>query len=380
MLPGHFKNKNYQMIRFSTVLFLLALPVMLKAQNKTINVATSAAPFLRISPDARAGGMGEIGLATSADVNASFYNLSKIVFNKDANGISANYTPWLREISTNIYLATITGYHKLDETQTVSGSLRYFSLGNLQFSDVSGNPLGSSSPKEFSLEGGYARKLTDKLSIALAARYIYSKLASGTANNSLISYKAGNAFGVDISVFYNGVTEGGKGIAIGGTLTNLGSRVNYSNNSTSKEYLPANFGVGAAYTMPLEEGHKVQFGLDLNKLLAPIPPTDSAGISNYYNYNVLKSYFKSFGGDNGGLKAFQVSMGAEYSYKDEFFFRAGCFYEDKYHGGRNYITTGVGYKYTTAMFNIAYVVPSGSGVTKSPLSNTLRFGVSVTIP
>lgn len=353
---------------------------MLKAQNKTINVATSAAPFLRISPDARAGGMGELGLATSADVNASFYNLSKIVFNKDANGVAASYTPWLREISSNIYMATVTGYHKLDETQTVSGSLRYFSLGNLQFSDVSGNPLGSSSPKEFSLEGGYARKLGDKLSIALAARYIYSKLASGAANNSLTSYKPGNAFGMDISVFYNGVAEDGKGIAFGSTLTNLGSRINYSTNAVSKEYLPANFGIGAAYSLPLTDGHKFQFGLDLNKLLAPVPPTDSAGVANYYNYSVLKSYFKSFGGDNGGLKAFQISLGTEYSYKDQFFVRLGCFYEDKYHGGRNYMTTGVGYKYTTAMFNIAYVVPSGSGVTKSPLSNTLRFGVTVAIP
>jgi hypothetical protein len=370
----------YQMMRFLIVLFLFWMPLMLKAQNKTINVATSAAPFLRISPDARAGGMGELGLATSPDVNASFYNLSKIVFAKEANAVAASYTPWLRDISSNIYLATVTGYHKLDETQTVSGSLRYFSLGNLQFSDAFGNALGSSSPKEFSLEGGYARKLTEKVSIALAARYIYSKLASGNANNSMTNYKAGNAFGVDISVFYNGVTEEGKGIAVGATLTNLGSRVNYSSNSASKEYLPANFGVGAAYSLPLEEGHKIQFGLDLNKLLAPTPPADSAGISNYYNYNVLKSYFKSFGGNSGGLKAFQVSMGAEYSYKDQFFARLGCFYEDRFHGGRNYMTTGLGYKYSTTMFNIAYVVPSGSGVSKSPLSNTLRFGVSVTIP
>lgn len=353
---------------------------MLKAQNKTINVATSAAPFLRISPDARAGGMGELGIATSPDVNASFYNLSKIVFNKDANAVSASYTPWLRAISTNIYLATVTGYHKLDETQAVSGSLRYFSLGNLQFSDVSGNALGSSSPKEFSLEAGYARKLTEKLSIALGARYIYSKLASGNANNSMTNYKAGNAFGVDISVFYNGVTEEGKGIAVGGTLTNLGSRINYSTNATLKEYLPANFGVGAAYSLPLEDGHKIEFGLDLNKLMAPVPPTDSAGITTYYDFSVVKSYFKSFGGENGGLKAFQVSMGGEYSYKDQFFARLGCFYEDRYHGGRNYMTVGFGYRYSTAMFNIAYVVPAGSGVTVSPLSNTLRFGVSVTIP
>jgi hypothetical protein len=376
------------MIRFSFRSAALAvlfggMPMMIQAQgfSKILNVATSAAPFLRISPDARAGGMGEIGIATSPDANAAFYNLSKTIFNTSPNAVAASYTPWLRDISSNIYLATVSGYHKLDETQAVSGSLRYFSLGNLQFADVSGNPLGSSHPREFALEGGYSRKLSEHLSIALGARYINSKLASGAANNSLTTYKAGNAFGMDISMFYTEVTEDGKGFSAGGTLTNLGSRVNYSSNSTSKEYLPANLGLGVAYALPLEDDKsKFQFGLDLNKLLTPVAPTDSADIADYYKYSVMKSYFKSFGGDNGGLKAFQLSIGTEYSYNDEFFIRAGYFYEDKYHGGRNYLTTGVGYKYQTAMINIAYVVPSGSGITKSPLSNTLRFGVTVTIP
>jgi hypothetical protein len=363
-----------------TVLIAMSFPLIMQAQNKILNVATSAAPFLRISPDARAGGMGEIGIATSPDASAAFYNLSKIVFNTPKHEVAASYTPWLRDISSNIYLATLTGYHKLDDVQTVSASLRYFSLGNLQFADVSGNALGSSHPREFSFEGGYARKLGDKFSIALAARYINSKLASGAANNSLTMYKAGNAFGVDISAFYNMVNEEGKGLAAGITLTNMGSRINYSNNSTSKEYLPANFGLGVAYSLPMDADSKFHFGLDMNKLLAPVPPTDSTGIANYYEYNVLKSYFKSFNASNGGMKAFQVSLGGEYSYKEEFFIRAGYFYEDKYHGGRNYITTGVGYKYQTARINIAYVVPSGSGITKSPLSNTLRFGISVTIP
>lgn len=375
------------MIKFSyrsaavAVVFAIGMPMFVHAQNKTINVATSAAPFLRVSPDARAGGMGEIGIATTPDANASFYNLSKVIFNEANHGVGASYTPWLRDISSNIYLATLTGYHKLDENQAISGGLRYFNLGNLQFSDMQGNVLGSSRPREFSLEAGYVRKLGDKLSIALAARYIYSKLASGTASNSLVSYKAGNAFGMDVSVFYNMVNEEGEGLSLGATLTNLGSRVNYSNNSTSKEYLPANFGIGGAYTLPVDEKSKFQFGIDLNKLLAPVPPKDSAGIANYYNYNVVKSYFKSFGSDNGGLRAFQVSLGTEYSYQDEFFVRLGYFLESKYHGDRNYVTTGIGYKYESyGMINIAYVVPSGSGVTRSPLSNTFRFGITVNIP
>jgi hypothetical protein len=375
------------MIRFSfrsaalALVFAIGTPMMVQAQNKSINVASSAAPFLRVSPDARAGGMGETGIATAPDANASFYNLSKVIFIEADHGVGASYTPWLRDISSNIYLATLTGYHKLDDNQAISGGLRFFNLGNIQFSDVQGNPLGSSKPREFSLEAGYVRKLGDKLSLALAARYIYSKLASGTASNSLVSYKAGNAFGVDLSVFYNMKNEEGKGLALGATLTNLGSRVNYSNNSTAKEYLPANFGIGAGYSLPVDEKSKFQFGLDLNKLLAPVPPRDSAGIANYYNYNVLKSYFKSFSADNGGIKAFQMSLGTEYSYQDEFFIRLGYFMEDQYHGDRNYLTTGLGYKYEEmGMINIAYVVPSGSGITKSPLSNTFRFGITVNIP
>lgn len=368
--------------RSAAFAFLLAtgLPAILQAQDKTLNVATSAAPFLRVSPDARAGGMGDMGIATQADANAPFYNLSKIAFAEAPNSLAVSYVPWLREVSNKIYLATVSGYHKLDDDQAISGSLRYFNLGNVQFADALGNALGSSSPREFSLEGGYARKLGEHFSLALGARYIYSKLASGNANNSGVNYKAGNAFGVDLSMTYNMVDEEGKGLTMGATITNLGSRVNYSNNSTSKEYLPSNFGLGATYRLPMEEGHKITFGMELNKLLTPVVPNDSAGIASYYDYSVVKSWFKSFSSANGGFKSFQVSLGGEYSFNDQFFVRAGYFWEDKTHGDRKYVTTGLGYKYGSAMINVAYIVPSGNGFNRSPLSNTLRFGATVDLP
>jgi hypothetical protein len=362
------------------IMCALGTPALVQAQTKSINVATSAAPFLRISPDARAGGMGEIGLATTPDANAAFYNLSKVVFTDAPTGLAASYTPWLRAVSSNIYLATITGYHHLNNNEAISASLRYFSMGNIQFADIAGNPLGSSKPREFSLEGGYARKLGEHLSLALGARYIYSKLASGNANGSSTSYKPGNAFGMDVSVFYRMLDENGKGLALGAAITNLGSRVNYSNNSNTKEFLPANFGIGATYALPVDEDNKLTFGLDLNKALTPVPPADSAGIADYYSENVVKGLFKSFGSLNGGIKSFQISAGAEYSYKDQFFLRAGYFYEDPTHGDRNYVSAGVGYKYNNLMFNVAYIVPSGSGVTRDPLSNTLRFGVTLNLP
>jgi hypothetical protein len=383
-LQGLYKTTEMIRICFRSAalvsLLATSVPVILHAQDKTINVASSAAPFLRISPDARAGGMGEMGIATSSDANAPFYNLSKIVFAEAPNSLAVSYVPWLREISNKIYLATVSGYHKLDDNQAVSGALRYFNLGNIQFADVSGNALGSSKPREFSLEAGYARKLGNRLSLALGARYINSRLASGNANNSGVNYKAGNAFGVDISMMYNAVNEDGKGVVTGATITNLGSRVNYSNSSTSKEYLPSNFGAGVVYNLPMQEGHKVSFGMELNKMLTPVIPVDSAGIASYYDYSVVKSWFKSFSSTNGGLKSFQVSLGCEYSYHDQFFLRTGYFYEDKYHGDRNYLTTGVGYKYGAATINVAYIVPSGSGTTRSALSNTLRFGATVELP
>lgn len=362
------------------VLCAMGMPTLLHAQDKTLNVATSAAPFLRISPDARAGGMGEIGLATAPDANASFYNLSKIVFTQAPTGLAASYTPWLRAISSNIYLVTLSGYHHLNENEALSASIRYFNMGDIQFADIAGNPLGSSKPREFSLEGGYARKLGDHLSLALGARYIHSKLASGNANNSGTVYKPGNAFGADVSMFYNMVDESGKGLAVGVALTNLGSRMNYSNNSNTKDFLPANFGAGVSYSMPMDGGSRFMFGLDINKALTPVPPSDSAGIAGYYSDNVVKGLFKSFGSLNGGLKSFQISAGTEYSYNDEFFIRLGYFYEDATHGDRNYLSTGLGYKYENLMINLAYIVPSGSGVTRSPLSNTLRLGITMTLP
>jgi hypothetical protein len=374
------------MIHFSFRLAALAalctmgMPAMLQAQDKTLNVATSAVPFLRISPDARAAGMGETGIATAPDANGVFYNLSKIVFAKSPNGIAASYTPWLRDLTGGMYLATLTGYHQLDDQQAISGSLRYFNLGKMQFADIYGNELGSSNSREFSLEGGYARKLGKRLSLALGARYIYSKLASGTANNSGTVYKPGNAFGVDISMFYNAVNEEGKGFAAGAAITNLGSRINYSNNLQAKEFLPANFGAGISYSVPMEGGSKFQFGLDVNKALTPVPSADSAGIADYYNMGIVKSWAKSFNSPDGVLKSFQVSLGTEYSYNDQFFLRAGYFYEDETHGGRRYVSTGIGYRYKTAMVNISYIIPSGNGINRSPLSNTLRFGVVLDLP
>jgi hypothetical protein len=345
-----------------------------------INVVTSAVPFLRISPDARAGGMGDVGIATSPDANSAFWNLAKTPFSKSSKSISATYTPWLKDLGLNdVYLASLAGYYKLDEEQALSSSIRYFSLGNIQFTDFAGNDLQAFRPREFSIDFGYSRKLSDKLGLGVALRYINSNLAGGQALNG-VTYKAGNAVAGDISLFHQGTDATGKGLNWGVTLSNLGSKISYTSDAQQKDYIPANLGIGIAHTSVFDETSKLTFGLDINKLLVPTPPAlgDSAALVDYRSKSVISSWASSFGdaGSFGNeLKEFQASIGAEYSYNDQFMVRAGYFYEDRNKGNRKYFTMGAGIKYNVFGLNFSYLIPSGNGVNRNPLSNTLRFSL-----
>jgi hypothetical protein len=351
-------------------------------QTNNLNVTTTAVPFLRISPDARAGGMGDLGVATSPDAASTFYNQSKIPFAKKDIGIGLTYTPWLKDLGLNdVYLLAASGYKKLDDLQAVTASIRYFSLGNIQFTDFSGNELGSGHPREFSVDLGYTRKLGDKLSVGLAGRYIYSNLASGYAASGS-TYQPGKTFAADISLFYHGVTEDKGGWNFGLALTNLGGKIGYTNSATDKDYIPSDLGLGATYTMVFNEDNKVMFGIDMHKLLVPVPPQpsgsdsiDQVNLDNYHNQSITSSWFSSFSGENQ-FKSLQFSLGGEYSYQDQFFFRAGYYYEDPSKGDLKYFSLGIGVKYNVMGLNFSYLVPSGSGTNRNPLSNTLRFGLT----
>ncbi|HXB07204.1 MAG TPA: type IX secretion system outer membrane channel protein PorV [Puia sp.] len=350
--------------------------------TNSLNVTTTAVPFLRISPDARAGGMGDLGVATTPDAASTFYNQAKIPFAKKDLGIGLTYTPWLKDLGLNdVYLLALSSYKKLDDQSALSASIRYFSLGNIQFTDFNGNELGSGHPREFSFDVGYSRKLSDKLGIALAGRYIYSNLASGYAASGS-TYQPGKTFAADISLYYHGVTEDKGGWNYGLALTNLGGKIGYTNSAVEKDYIPADLGLGASYTAVFNEDNKVMFGLDIHKLLVPVPPAatgndtvDNANIANYHNKSITGSWFSSFGGENQ-FKTLQFSLGAEYAYQDQFFFRAGYYYEDPTKGDRKYFSVGVGLKYNVMGLNFSYLVPSGSGTNRNPLSNTLRFGLT----
>lgn len=366
----------------------------LRAQNpddpRTINVVTTAVPFLRISPDARAGGMGDLGVATTPDANSSFWNLGKTPFAATKYGVALTYTPWLKDLGLNdVYLLSAAGYYQLDDLQALSASIRYFSLGSIQFTDGAGNNFGEGRPREFGIDVGYSRKLSDRIGIGVALRYINSNLVGGFADQSNI-YQAGNAVAGDLSFFYTGANDVGQGWNFGGTLTNLGSKIGYTKDATQKDYIPASLSVGTTYRKVFDENNSIQFGVDVHKLLVPTPPSYVTGGDNpdsvneeinkkYRDQGVLSSWFSSFNDAPGGfseeLKEFQVSVGAEYSYNDQFFVRTGYFYENKDKGNRKYFTVGVGVKYNVFGLNFSYLVPSGSGVNRNPLSNTLRFGL-----
>ncbi len=378
------KNASLKLIAMA---ILAGNAISVHAQTNSINVVTTAVPFLRISPDARSGGMGDVGIATTPDANSSFWNQAKIPFALSKAAIGVSYTPWLKGLGLNdVYLASLAGYYQLDETQAISASLRYFSLGNIQFTDALGNDLNSYRPREFGFDVGYSRKLSDKLGLGIALRYINSSLANGTYNGQ--SYKPGSAVAGDISLFHDGTGSdpNASGLNWGIALHNLGSKISYTNDATQKDYIPANLGIGVAYTKVFDETSKATFGLDINKLLVPTPPlitgntsTDAANIAKYRNKGVLSSWVSSFGDAPGGfseeLREVQVSLGAEYMYNNQFAFRAGYFYEAPTKGNRQYFTIGAGINYNMYGLNFSYLIPSGGGVNRNPLANTIRFSL-----
>jgi hypothetical protein len=363
------------------ILLFCGLPFAVKAQPvQKINVVTSAVPFLRISPDARSGGMGDIGVATSPDPVAGLLNMGKVAFNQSSSGITATYTPWLNSLVDDVFLASLAGYYKFADDQAISASVRYFSLGEIEFTDFSGAPIKTEKPREFGIDVGYSRKLNAKNGIGIALKYINSNLAGGFTQGGT-TYKTGSAVAADLGWYNTGKNAAGQGWSFGVALTNLGSKISYTNNANAKDFIPANLGLGTSYTRVFNSQNEITFGLDLNKLLVPTPPSDTtlASLNEYRNKSVVGSWFSSFGdapdGFNEEIKEFTIGVGAEYWYNHQFALRAGYFFENKTKGNRRFFTTGVGLKYNIFGFNFSYLIPTGSGVTRNPLSNTLRFSV-----
>lgn len=364
-------------LRFTKVI----LPVMLLiigtnlsfAQAERENPITTAVPFLRLSADARAAAMGDVGVATNPDANSSFYNGSKTAFNEKKFGIGVTYTPWLSELDmTDLYQVALSGFYKLDNNQALSLGFRNFSMGNFIFTDDAGQSIKSFKPNDLAVELGYSRKLSDKFGIGLTGRYIHSRLADNTGSNG--TYKDGNAIAADVSAFYKLKSGWNFGLA----FTNLGSKINYGGKDN---YIPANIALGTSYNKNIDADNKITFAFEANKLLVPTPPdpTDATKVADYENMGVVSSWFKSYGDAPGGgkeeLREVQLGLGTEYSYKDMFSLRAGYFYENKLKGNRNYATVGAGAAYKSTAFNLSYLIPTGNNINNNALKNTFRLSL-----
>ena len=355
-----------------------------------VNTVVTAVPFLRIVADARSGGMGDAGIAISPDANAMHFNASKLVFAEEDFSVSATYTPWLRSLGLNdVYLAYLTGYSKLGQSdlQALGFGLRFFSLGSIQFTDENGSPLDIGRPNELEASIAYSRKLTDKFSAAVTGKFIYSDLASGqTVQGEAI--EAGIAGAADVSFTYKTPIElknSDSDLTLGLALTNLGSKITYTN-SLNRDFLPANLGVGAAWTIEMDDYNSITFATDINKLMVPTPCQGTAedcdnnpndGILDYKEYSSIRGIFSSFSDAPEGfeeeLRELMYSFGVEYWYDKQFAVRAGYFNEHAQKGNRKFLTLGIGLKYNVFGLNFSYLVPTTSQ--QNPLDNTLRFSM-----
>jgi len=367
------------------VVFIFGLPLWVVAQTtqsdgKRSNTIQTAAPFLLITPDARSGAMGDVGVAISPDANSLHWNPAKMAFLEKPTGLAASYTPWLRNLVPDVDLGYLSIYHRLDSRNTIGGALRYFSYGSIQLTDNSQNDIGVYSPNEFSIEGTYSRKFGDNFSLGTAIRYIRSSLSNGQFNGQDI--QPATALAADASAYYKTGTvlfERDAEIAFGLNISNVGSKMSYSDNG-SKSFLPTNMKLGAASTLMLDDLSTVTFALDLNKLLVPTSPVrDASGqiISGKDpDRSVPSAIFGSFSDAPGGfseeISEISYSAGAEYWYNKQFAIRSGYFYETPTKGDRRYFTVGAGLKYNVFNLDFAYLLANQQ---TSPLAQTLRFSL-----
>jgi hypothetical protein len=348
------------------------------------NAIPTAVPFLRITPDARTGAMGDAGIAISPDANSMHINSSKLAFVENDFALSATYSPWLRSLGLqDVYLAYLAGYKRIDDLSSLGFSLRYFSLGDIQFTDENGQPIGNGRPNEFELAVGFARKLGENFSVGVNGKFIYSNLAADQQVGG-IDINAGVAGAADISLYYRLPLESSE-LNFGLALSNLGSKISYT--KVTNDYLPANFGFGAAWEFDLDEYNQLTLTGDINKLMVPTPQHDfidvdpQNSINDYREQSLFKSVVSSWSDAPGGfseeLKELTYSIGAEYWYDQQFALRAGYFSEHRLKGARKYLTLGLGLKYNVFGINMSYLISTGGQTTlaSNPLDKTLRFSL-----
>lgn len=390
-------KKIHKLLMVSLIMMIIS-PSLIFAQDdikdNEFNPVNTGVTTLGIAPDARGSAMGNLGAATDPDINSQYWNPSKYAFAYSSGGLGLSYTPWLRKLVNDIFLADLTGYWKVGsgDNQAISASLRYFSLGEVTMNDDTGATLQTINPYEMAIDVGYSRKLSEKFSMGVALRYILSDL-SYEDSYSGEQTSAASAFAADIAGYYVTYPMVGRNecqFAFGFNINNIGSKVSY-NNGANNAFLPTNLRLGASFMFPLADYHTMALGLDLNKLLVPTKPRQrdfdmdtpegqaayEEALDEWENMSPITGIFKSFSDAPGGFKEelqeINLSVGAEYAYNQQFFARMGYYYENANKGGRSYFGFGAGFSLNVVRLDASYMLATAQS---SPLDQTLRFTLS----
>lgn len=380
---------RYLRILIACLVCLVSLSVGAQDKRDMFNPVNTSVTSQTIAPDARSGGMGDVGAATDPDVNSQYWNPAKYPFAISRAGVSLNFTPWLRQLVNDINLAYVAGYYRIGDYSAVSGSLRYFSLGEVSdYSSMSSGDISNGmtiNPYEMSLDVAYSLMLSEKFSIAAAVRWIYSDLTYNFTDDT----SPGSAFAADLALYYQTypmISEHECQLGLGLNISNIGSKITFGGSDNS-EFIPTNLRLGASLKYPIDDYNSITFAADANKLLVPTYPKQDEGESteayqqrvqkDYYDVSSIGGIFKSFSDAPGGFKEemeeVQWSVGAEYSYNDRFSLRAGYHHESQNKGNRKYFTVGAGFKMSVFSLDAGYVIATAKS---NPLDQTLRFTLS----
>ncbi len=350
-----------------------------------MNPIITAMPSLSIAPDAHAGGLGDVGAATTPDLNSQHWNPAKYAFMESHGGITGNYTPWLRKLVKDIDLAYLAGYYKWDDVQAISASFTYFSLGAVDLTDINGTFLQQAQPNEWALDVAYSRKLHEYVSMAAVLRFMYSDMNNGvnaSTSGTAQELHPGWTMAADVALYYRqpiALPMGESYFGLGFNLSNLGGKITYDENI--QNFIPANMRLGVSYELPFDDYNRLSINADINKMLVPTKESKfSEGRTGqdltqwYSDISAPKGWWMSFADAPGGAKEefqeIQYGLGLEYSYNRQFFGRVGYAHENKYKGNRRYVTVGAGFNLSIFSLDVAYVIATSAA---NPLDQTLRF-------
>ena len=361
-------------ILFSSLLASEAAPS--DVSRNQINSIKTAVPFLTIAPDSRSAAMGDVGVATTPDINSLHWNPAKYAFVQTDDGLALSYSPWLRRLVNDMNLLYLTGYKRIDKMQVIAASLRYFNMGDIAFFDSNGEPMMTGKPNEFALDAAYSRLFSEKFSAALAFRYVRSDISSGVSVYGGRA-KAGNSFAADIAAYYHSdlqLSDKEGTWALGADISNIGNKMTYSNDQY-KIFLPINLRIGASAGLNLDSYNKLSLAVDFNKLLVPSDDEDGRMPDVGVVQGMIHSFYDAPNGFSEEIHEITYGLGLEYLYREVFAVRTGFFYEHPTKGNRRYFTMGVGLKGEIIGIDFSYLISTYGN--NNPLNSTLRFTLSV---